>query len=260
MPFDDIRTNYKNAWNNSTNSFSMVSTKGIYFVALSASPPPDVRADYGLDRNGIRYASISRSDPYGSYETIGREAVVPLAATEVLHVSSPYEVFSDDGGSAYTSLTMFSIYDTMQQFPVVFSVARRDFLAGHLDPMVFNIQLVNEGSHFDTSRQLFTAPTSGIYYFSMSVGLAGGLTAHVELQKNNQAFVNIIRNSTSHPGTDTMGRSIMMSLEEGDTVHLVNHENQVAWSSPSGLETSFSGLLYEPSHGHMVITSLSFTV
>ena len=253
MPFDDIRSNYKNTWNTSTHSFRMVSTIGIYFVALSASPKL-VPVDYGLEKNGIRYASISRSTAYGREDTIGREVAVPLNAAEILHVSSAYGVFSDGTGSAYTSLTIFSVFDTMQQFPVVFSVARRDFVAGHLDPLVFNIQLVNEGSHFDTSRHLFTAPTAGIYYFSVSVGLAETLTAHVELQKNNQAFANIIRNSTSHPGTDTMGRSIMMSLEEGDTIHLVNHENQALWSSDSGLETSFSGFLYEPLHGHKVIT------
>ena len=140
----------------------------------------------------------------------------------------------------------------VQPFPDVFSVARRNTVSGHLDPLVFNAELVNEGGHFDTSSHLFKAPTAGIYYFSVSVGLAGGLTAHVELQKNNQAFVNVIRNSTVHPGTETTSRSIMMSLEEGDTIHLVNHADQVAWSTETGLETSFSGFHYQPLHGNMV--------
>ena len=228
----------------------MPGTDGIYFAALNVGVPQGQPADYGLNQNGYRYASISRSDAYGLTDTIGRELAILLNASDTLHVSTAYHTFSDY--TAYTSFALFSIHHTMQPFPAVFSVARRNTVSGHLDPLVFNVELVNEGGHFDTSRHLFIAPTAGIYYFSVSVGLAGGFTAHVELQKNNQAFVNVIRNSTVHPGTDTTSRSILMSLEEGDTIHLVNHADQVAWSTETGLETSFSGFLYQPLHGNMV--------
>ena len=44
-----------------------------------------------------------------------------------------------------------------------------------------------------------------------------GLNAHSEAE-----FVNIIRRSTTHDGTETIGRSVMMRLNRGDMVFMVN--------------------------------------
>ena len=138
----------------------------------------------------------------------------------------------------------------MKEPEVAFSVARDSPTYGFLDPVTFNVQLVNEGSHYGSNHR-FTAPSDGIYYFSISVGLSPRTTANFTLYKNYKPLENIVRLSTAHNGSDTISRSIMTSLKKYDTIHVGNQENRYVWSS-SSLETSFSGFLYEPANGYPV--------
>jgi hypothetical protein len=128
--------------------------------------------------------------------------------------------------------------------PVAFSVARDTDTSGSANPLPFNIDIQNDKQYFNKATNKFMAPSSGTYYFSFSVGVMAGRGVDLILYKNNQAFVNIYRTSTSHNGVDTMSRSILMSLTRGDFVYLVNNNKPIR--SSSSLETSFSGFKYQP--------------
>ena len=258
LPFNEVFVNHRNRWDSTTNKFTMAAMHGFYFVSLGVGVKARVPIKYSLMKNNSRVASITRtSTAHSGPDTTSRDLIVKISEADSVHVSSGYAVRSND--NHYTYLCLFSITDAMKDFPVAFSVARNSSTSGLLNPVPFNIELVNEGLHYGSSHT-FTAPSDGIYYFSFSVGLSAGSTANFTLYKNDEPLANILRLATNHNGSDTIGRSIMISLQREDTIHVVNQENRVAWSSPD-LETSFSGFLYEPAHHHavsFVSASISF--
>ena len=256
VPFDRIIVNHGNRWDSNTNKFTMAAMHGLYFISLGVGVESREPIKYSLMKNDNRVASITRTSKIHTLDTTSRDLIMELSAPGSVYVSSSYSV---RGFNAFTNVCLFSITDAMKDFPVAFSVARDSSTSGLLDPVPFNVELVNEGFHYGRSHT-FTAPSDGIYYFSISVGLSAGSTANFTLYKNDEPLANILRLATNNNGYDTMGRSIMIPLQREDTVHVVNQENRVAWSSPD-LETSFSGFLYEPAHDHavsFVSASISF--
>ena len=224
-------------------------TTDLYFISLSVGVYGPIPIKYSLRNKTSEIASITRtSTAYHGYDTASRDLIVGLSAPDSVYVSSGYQTRSST--DYYTSLSLFSICGTMQEPPAAFSVARDSATYIFLDPVTFNVQLVNEGSHYGSSHR-FTAPTDGIYYLTISVGISSGRTANFTLYKNNKPLANILRLSTAHNGSDTLSRSIMTSLKKDDTIHVGNQENRDVWSS-SSLETSFSGFLYQPSRGNPV--------
>ena len=83
--------------------------------------------------------------------------------------------------------------------------------------------------------------------FSFSIGLIAAGTVRFTLYKNDEPLVNIFCESTTHTGTDTIGRSVMMEIEEEDFLHIGNPAGYTARSSELK-ETSFCGFKYEPKH------------
>ena len=177
-----------------------------------------------------------------------------LNASETLHFTSSTGLYSNS--DVYTNIAIFNIAELMSsdKNPVVFSVARNSLLGGDMNPVTFNQILFNDYSHFDVSTNKFTAPSSGIYFFTLSVGVTGGLPVELMLYVNDVPFTSIIRKSTARTGTDVIGRSIMMSLNQSDTVHLGNRNNRVAFSTQL-LELSFAGFKYEPAYNNKVSES-----
>ena len=210
------------------------------------------QGDYTMVLSGQRYAGITRtSSAHNNIDAIGRDAITPLYAADTVHVSNGYRVYGDSRNYIETSVTIFSISNSMVDEMVAFSVARVDSFSGLANPVQFFQSLYNVGEHYNDYIHTFIAPSSGVYYFSYSVGLIAGGKANFTLYKDGEPYVNILRESTTHTGTDTMGRSVMMELEEFQTVHIGNPAGYTARSS-SLKETSFCGFKYEPKHGNQV--------
>ena len=203
-----------NEWNRTSHKYTMAAMQGIYLVSWSIGARENTPIAFTLMKSDSPYAGITStriSSDRKLHDTIGREIMVELTAADHIHVSSGYGTFSS--ATYYTSLSTFSVTDAMGPFPAVFSVARDQPVTGFTNPVAFNIELANEGFHFDTISHRFSAPSTGTYYFSFSVGLFERSTADFVLYVNEDPFVNIIRSSTVHSGTDTIGRSIMMNLK-----------------------------------------------
>ena len=140
---------------------------------------------------------------------------------------------------------------TMLDETAAFCVASNHTISGYRKPVPFNTYLYNAGRYYNPLNHTHTAPSDGIYYFSFSVGLNAHREAEFVMYKNNEAYVNIIRRSTTHNGTDTIGRSVMMRLNLGDMIFIVNEAGRTARSSGM-METSFSGFKYQPKHRNMI--------
>ena len=239
-------------WDPETYSFSVTqSTAGLYFVALSVGANFYAPVNYILHKSGRKFGGITRtSDMENSANIISRDFLIPLYEADTLHVSSQYLVYSVYN-QLDTSLSIFSLTHTMLDETAAFCVASNHTISGYRKPVPFNTYLYNAGRHYNPLNHTYTAPSDGIYYFSFSVGLIAHSEAEFVLYKNNKAYVNIIRRSTTHNGTDMIGRSVMMRLNRGEQVFMVNEAGRTARSS-SMMETSFLGFKYQPKHRYMV--------
>ena len=248
--FESVRTKRGTQWNDTTSVFTIYESLGLYFIGLSVSPHTNRQVDYTMVLSGQRYAGITGTSTFNNnVDVIGRDVITPLYAADTVHVSNGYRVYSLPNHFD-TSITIFSISNSMDDM-VAFSVAREDTLSGSSNPVTFAVSLYNAGYHYDELSHVFTAPSSGVYFFSFSLGLVTGGRANFILYKNDEPFVNILRASTAQTGTDTIGRSVMMELDLFDTVHIANPVGYTARSSELK-ETSFSGFKYEPKHGNQV--------
>ena len=249
-----VNTVSGNRWNTGTHSFNVAEAQGLYFVGLSVSAPGATRVNYTLVLSGQHFGGITRtSTAHGADDQLGHDFLIHMFAADAFHVSSQYPVYAGSTVAVKlaNSLSVFSLSYRMVDNLVAFSVAREESLSGSAAPFPFTTYLYLDGLYYDPLSHTFTAPSSGIYFFSFSVGLDAGKTTEFILYKNLEPFAGIVCRSTSHRGTDTIGRSIMMNLEEGDIIYMVNEAGQTARSSTMK-ETSFSGFKYEPRHGNPV--------
>ena len=253
LPLSQTVTIKGTQWDPDTYRFNVTqSAAGLYFVGLSVGVPARTPANYILHKSGRRFGGITRtSDIHKPYrDVISHDFLIPLYAADTLHVSSQYKVISYSD-QLYTSLSIFSLTHTMLDETAAFCVASNHTISGYRKPVPFNTYLYNAGRHYNPLNHTYTAPSDGIYYFSFSVGLNAHSEAEFVLYKNYKAYVNIIRSSTTHNGTDMIGRSVMMRLHRGDMIFMVNVAGQTARSS-SMMETSFLGFKYQPKHRNIV--------
>ena len=243
-------------WDSNTHKFTMKAEQGVFYVAMDAGVLRGKALNFVLMKSNQPFTSSSHTYT-SSYDSTGRDIIMRLNESETLHFTSSTGLYSD--GHVYTNIAIFNIAELMSsdKDPVVFSVARNSMLRGNINPMTFNQILFNDYSHYDVSTNKFTASSSGIYFFSLSVGVAHQIQVELMLYVNDVPFTSIIRESTARTGTDVIGRSIMMNLNKSDTVHVVNKENKVAWSSQL-LETSFVGFKYDPANGNKVSEKSTF--
>ena len=239
VEFVEVSSNLGSLWSREENKFTFTSsTDGIFYMALSAgSLSRNIGIDYNIIIAGSPFASCSRA--YGNswvHETTARDIMVRLKPKESVHMSTMTGVADFKA----TSLGLFSVTDVMEDDLVAFSVSRDSGITGHADPLPLPVISLNEGAAYDVSGHCFIAPSTGIYFFSVSVGARAQQPTYIIVSKNRQKFVDLRRDSTVHNGNEVIARSVMMTLNQGDTVHLSNAENSITWSSALK-ETSFNG-------------------
>ena len=246
VPFNTISVNYRQRWNTASHSYTMNAAHGLLWVGLIAASNSGIPIEYILTKDGEEMAGITvASISHNNRLNTGREFALNMHSSETLSVKSSYALSND--GALQTGLTIFSLSDAMISLVIAFCVARNETLLGSANPIPFNIDVYNEELHYNQTIHAFKAKSSGIYYFSFSVGVQQRKTTEIILYKTGKPFASLVHQSTSHNGNYTLSRSIMMTLESGDTVHIVNNRNETALSSKL-IETSFSGFKYEPAH------------
>ena len=247
VPFNVSRTNLGQHWNEATNSFQ-TSARSLYYVSMAAGPLANRPVDYVLTRNNEPIIRIMRGSTAhtGTIDTTSRDMILDISQGQELRLASRGNDSGLGGemGHLETSLCVFDIRHAMAAPVIAFSVGRDQPLAGQTAPFPFNEILVNEGGYYDTFTNVFTAITRGYYFFHLSVGAIGGQTVDLIIERNSLPFMDVFRNSTAHNDVDTLGKSILVELNAGDTMYVSNGDNQFTWSS-NLLETSFSGFEYE---------------
>jgi len=95
--------------------------------------------------------------------------------------------------------------------------------SNHIQPGIikFNKAPINIGNSVDPNTGIFSAPTSGVFFFTFSSMTSHTVTGttQVEILKNDERF-NIVYDSNGNNKNNNLNSSWMMALQEGDQVKL----------------------------------------
>ena len=256
VPLPEVMTNYGNLWKADTHSFYMPAMEGIFYIVInSAVVPASTSMDFKLVKNNSPFTHCGTTwSPENDRYTQNKDIVSRLEVGDTLHASTSTGVYSD--WHFYPAVGVTSLSEAMDPLEdlVIFSVARNVTVSGPLNPLPFDVELVNDEWYYDIFSHTFFAPSNGVYWFSFSVGLQAGQGTEFTLYKNDEPYMNILRTSTTHAGIEQISRSVLIELNFLDTIHIVNG-NSSARSSDL-LETTFSGFKYQPVHDTPVSITL----
>ena len=114
--------------------------------------------------------------------------------------------------------------------------------------VVFDTVMLNQGSHYDNSTGIFTAPIAGLYNFSFNVlSDNNGSDSYfaTSLYKNGSGYAKV-QNRTEDDNDFGSSMSVIASLAVNDTVQVVQHNvNLYGTSSADENLTWFSGYLID---------------
>ena len=147
---------------------------------------PSSAVDFVLQKSNMPFASCNQLDSsLMKLDPVGRDVILNVKSSETLHFSSNTGFSSNPIG--YTNIAIFNIASLSTVF---FSVARNSILSAFANPVTFNKILVNDNFHFNVSTNKFTAPSSGVYYFTFTVGVEAHQPAEFLLYVNDEPFTS----------------------------------------------------------------------
>ena len=109
------------------------------------------------------------------------------------------------------------------------------------DPVIFNVETLNNGSHYSTSTGRFTAPKAGVYRFESS--------GHRQTTDSHSGRILIYKNGTTQIANQYVlnngGRarcyvSIIVQLAANDYITIATADDDF-WAGSTGEGINFSG-------------------
>ncbi|XP_030286445.1 complement C1q-like protein 4 [Sparus aurata] len=106
----------------------------------------------------------------------------------------------------------------------------------------FDTIITNVGGGYDNTSGEFTAPLTGVYYFTFSYEAKEDNKSGLSLMKNSSVIVKgADNNKKGEYLTDNGGNSAILQLQSGDKVSVQLPANHCVWTADN--TTSFSGFL-----------------
>ncbi|XP_005952871.1 complement C1q-like protein 3 [Haplochromis burtoni] len=106
--------------------------------------------------------------------------------------------------------------------------------------MIYDHTFVNIGNAYSPVTGIFTAPVSGVYFFTIFSHSGGERKTWLLLYKNNEVILHI----HDHQSTDTAdngGNAAFLQMQQGDTVYVRLKEGTHVYKART--VTTFSGFL-----------------
>ena len=183
---------------------------------------------------------------FSKHDTVARDKILNLTWTQQLSMSSSNQTYADASiGSNWGSFLLDNLMSPSIIFEV-YTTPSKNY--GFFDAEVFNI-----GNAWSNASQTFTAPVSGIYYFSYSFGVPATTKVWNYPSLSGSYYCDVEMYDVIHAGLDIISRGCLMNLTAGHTVGIA-YKYSAGDSSYS--ESSFRGFLYSPAHGVKVAWSV----
>jgi hypothetical protein len=114
-----------------------------------------------------------------------------------------------------------------------------------LDPLSFDTSLFpSYGSlSWDGINSRVTIYTGGYYYVYLSAGVKPYSGMQLTIKRNSDNLFGVYRLATNHNDVDTIGHGMVVQLYAGDQLRVIAEPNTSGYSSNTGLQTSFFGML-----------------
>jgi hypothetical protein len=255
VPYNVILEDTLAGFNTAKTTYT-VKSAGFYFMHLSAGVPRNTKLNCAI-RNASSTPNVLLNHTSLIDDIVtSRNDIQYLSDGQEVYVSSDYTLYSD--GMMQTSWSGFKLDDVINM-EVVFRAARVTsiinsprYAAIQLDKLIINI-----GQAWDACNSRLVVPKTGIYFLSWSAASVSNIQHIIELQVNgtvkSRSFIYTI-----NPGSDTSSQALLLALNTGDVVRLLLTElTTQSIYSDTNYQTSFSGFLYEPTHGQAVAWSLT---
>ena len=245
-----------NSYKLNTGDFT-VPVNGTYVFHLSSGVNGSSAIKMGLQGGGKAGINVFRnSTSHNDQDLLSRDFIYILPQGSVITMN----LVTGIGYSADMKQVLWSVFllDNLMCSLVAFCVgiATSYTQTGLIN---FSTSFVNVGYAFNITTNTFTAPSNGIYVFSLSCGAESGqpyivlLCTNTTTDKSPNCY-GLVKNSTSHNGRDMSSRTFAISLVTGDKAYVSLNKGRLF--SDEGIQTSFAGFLYEPLNGRKVIWSV----
>ncbi|XP_039465910.1 complement C1q-like protein 3 isoform X1 [Oreochromis aureus] len=109
-----------------------------------------------------------------------------------------------------------------------------------LGPFNTDQTIIISGNAYNKLTGIFTAPVSGVYFFTYFCHSGGGSTTSLHLYKNNEVILEI-HDHQSADTADNGGNAVFLQLQQGDTVYVRLKANSHVYRAST--VTNFSGFL-----------------
>ncbi|XP_074518272.1 complement C1q-like protein 3 [Halichoeres trimaculatus] len=107
--------------------------------------------------------------------------------------------------------------------------------------LVYQKVITNIGNGYNSSNGIFTAPYSGVYFFTIFHHAGGKPGTLLTLYKNNELIVQSQDHPAVHETAHNGGNAVFLKLQPGDQVYVRMDPNSHVYGS--GYHTTFSGYL-----------------
>ncbi|XP_052008776.1 complement C1q tumor necrosis factor-related protein 4-like [Xyrauchen texanus] len=145
-----------------------------------------------------------------------------------------------------------------------FSVARTSSALGERkgqherEALVFDVEYVNIGGHFNKTSGRFTCHFPGAYYFAFTVGKHPLRAVSVKLMRGRSEVQAMVFDEDTSRRREMQSQSLLLSLRKGDHIWLYSQQDEgYAVYSNQGRYTTFSGFLVYP-EGESINTDRTF--
>ena len=227
---------------------------GTYVFHLSTGVSSGAILSVGIVLGAAKPSVYRMSTSHNGFDMMSRDFIYSLTKGQNVYLE-PSSGNPTSDGLKQTSWSAF-LLDNLMYPKIAFCVSAT--LPTQSSKIDFDVINVNAGNAWNTATDLFTAPRTGVYVFSLNCGAGNGQFNQVSVYINNVQRNGLYLGSTTHNGYDMISRMVVVSLTAGDTV-FAGLDLGNLWNDGNVHSTSFAGFLYEPLDGRKVIWSVHQT-